>query len=91
MGKNILFSQHVGGKNEIKLKCQFFFLVGANFISLEDPSPTEYTESGLMEALHGVLESRENGGQIKQGAGRREGKGLGSREQKKRYREQGAV
>ncbi len=22
--KNILFSQHVGGKNKIKLKCQFF-------------------------------------------------------------------
>ncbi len=25
LGKNILFSQHVGGKNKIKLKCQFFF------------------------------------------------------------------
>ncbi len=41
------FSQHVGGKNKIKLKCQFFFLVGDNFISSEDSSPVEYTESGL--------------------------------------------
>ena len=45
----ILFSQHVGGKNKIhvKLKYQFFFLVGDNFISSEDSSPIEYTESGL--------------------------------------------
>ncbi len=43
----MLFSHHVGGKNKIKLKCQFFILVGDNLISSEDPSPIEYTESGL--------------------------------------------
>ncbi len=47
--KNLLSSQHVGGKNQMKLKCQlFFFLVGDNFISSEDLSPIEYTESGLI-------------------------------------------
>ncbi len=47
--KNILSSQHLGGKNKIKLICQFFFLIWENFISLEDSSPIEYTDSGLME------------------------------------------
>ncbi len=44
--KNLLSSQHVGGK-KIKLKYQFFFLIGEKFISSEDSSPIEYTESGL--------------------------------------------
>ena len=40
-------------KNKIKPKCQFFFLVGDNFISSEDSSPIEYTESGLKAGMLG--------------------------------------
>ena len=43
-GKNLLSSHHVGGKNKMSV---FFFLVGDNFISSEDSSTIEYTESGL--------------------------------------------
>ncbi len=52
--KNLLSSHHVGGKNKIKLKCQFFFLVRDNLISLEDSSPIFNTENGLMLRDHWV-------------------------------------
>ncbi len=52
--KNIPSSQHVGGKNKIKLNCQFFFLVGNIIISSEDSSPIEYTENGLINSVYYV-------------------------------------
>ncbi len=38
----VFSARRSGGKNKIKRKCQFFFLVGSNFISPEDLSPIEY-------------------------------------------------
>ena len=42
----------------------------------------EESLAGIREPPHGVLGSRENGGQNTQGAGSKMGEGLGSREQR---------
>ena len=39
-------------EEKIKLKYQFFCLVGDNFIRSEDSSPIEYTESGLKDTSY---------------------------------------
>ena len=43
---------NVRGKNKKKVKSQFFFLVGANFILSEDSSNIEYSVSALSDFIN---------------------------------------